>query len=71
MSLFYYYQKVFILMNIWMIGKNLRKHYLKKKSFSQLNIEDITDAGYEHTKSVCKDFKKNIKICMFKGIHYC
>ena len=33
-SLFYYYEKVFILMNIWIIEKNsLKHHYLKKKIF--------------------------------------
>ena len=32
-SLFYCCQKVFIIMNIWMIGKNLMKHYLKEKIF--------------------------------------
>ena len=30
----FYYKKVFILTNIWMIGKNSMKHYyLKKKTF--------------------------------------
>ena len=33
-SLFYYYEKVFILTNIWMIGNNsMKRHYLKKKIF--------------------------------------
>ena len=42
---FYCSEKVFILLNIWMIGKNLMKHYnLKKKdSCSHLNMEDITE----------------------------
>ena len=31
---FYCYKKVFILMNIWMNGKNSMKHYLKKKIFT-------------------------------------
>ena len=32
-----------------------------KKIFSHLNMKDITDAGYIHTKRVCKDFKiKNL-----------
>ena len=36
LSLFYCCEKVFILMNIWMIGKNATKHhYLKKKIFLQ------------------------------------
>ena len=28
-------EMVFILMNIWMIGKNSLKHYLKKKIFTE------------------------------------
>ena len=43
-----------------MIGKSLiKQHYLKKKEFySNLNMEDITDADYIHTiimKKVIKD----------------
>ena len=30
-SLFFYYEKVFILMSIWMIGSNLMKHHYLKK----------------------------------------
>ena len=46
----------------------------KEDFYSHLNMEDITDADYEHTKRVCKDFE--IKIfeeydSMFKVIHYC
>ena len=37
-----------------MIRKNSIKHYLKH--YSQLNVQDITDADYAHAKSVCKDF---------------
>ena len=35
---------------------------LPEKDFnSHLNMEDITDSGYTHTKGVCKDFKiKNL-----------
>ena len=43
-----------------MIGKNSMKfYYLKKKKdfYSHLNMEDITDADYAHTKRICKDFK--------------
>ena len=29
----------------------------KEDSCSHLNVEDITDAGYVHTKRVCKDFE--------------
>ena len=59
-SLFYYHEKVFILTNIRMVGKNSMKQcYLKKKIFfcSHLNMEDITDADYAHAKKVCKDFE--------------
>ena len=44
----------------------------KEDFYSHLNIEDITDADYEHAKRVCKGFKiKNFMICMFEAIHYC
>ena len=57
-SLFYCCEKVFILMNIWMTGKNSTKHhYHKNKIFSHLNMENITDAHYVHAKRVCKDFE--------------
>ena len=33
----------------------------KEDFYSHLNMEDITDANYAHTKIVCKDFEiKNI-----------
>ena len=52
-------EKVFIFMSIWMIGKSLMKqHYLKKKKKNtNLNMEEIADAGYMHGKRVCKDFE--------------
>ena len=55
-------QKVFTLMNIWMIGKNSMKlHYLKEYFYSKLNMEDIAEADYAHGKRVCKVFKvKNL-----------
>ena len=48
-------------------SKNFRKfkNWIKKTSlpekedfYSHLNIEDITNADYEHVKIVCKDFLK-------------
>ena len=55
--LFYFCEKVFILMNIWMIGKNsMKHHYLKKTFYSHLNM-DIKDADYEHAKIAYKDFE--------------
>ena len=49
-------------MDIWIIGKILmRQHYLKKKIFSFLGIENVTDADYKHAKRVFKDFQiKNL-----------
>ena len=46
-----------------MIGKNsMKHHYLEKKIFTCLNMEDITDADYSHKKRVCKDFEmKNLR----------
>ena len=34
MALFYYCEKMFIVMNIWMIGKNSTKHYFEMKIFT-------------------------------------
>ena len=46
-----------------MIGKNsIKNHDLKEDFYSHLNMEDITDTDYVHTKRVCKDFEiKNIR----------
>ena len=46
-------------MNTWIIGKDLmRHHYQYKKAFySNLNMEDITDADYIHANKVFKKFK--------------
>ena len=32
----------------------------KEDIYSQLSMEDITDADYVHVKSVCKDFEINV-----------
>ena len=29
----------------------------KEDFYSNLNMKDITDAGYTHAKRICKDFK--------------
>ena len=50
-SLFYYYEKVFIFINTWMIGKKFIETSKKEDFYSHLNMEDITD----------KDFVKNLK----------
>ena len=53
-SLFYYCEKVFILMNMWMIWKNLMKHYyLKKKIFTvQSDTLLLTDV-FENFRNLC------------------
>ena len=53
-SLFYYCEKVFILMNMWMIWKNLMKHYyLKKKIFIvQSDTLLLTDV-FENFRNLC------------------
>ena len=48
-SLFYFSEKMFAIMNIWIIGKNFLKCHL--------NMKDITDAFYAHAKIVCLYFK--------------
>ena len=38
---------MFILMHTWMNGKNfMKQNYLKKKIYSNVNMEDITDVDY-------------------------
>ena len=46
----------------WINGKSsMKQHYLKKKKFfSNLNMEDITDADYMHAKRVCKGEYHNL-----------
>ena len=58
-TLFDYYEKMFILTNIWMIGRNSMKQlYLKNFFFySHLNTEDITDADCVHAKEFVKVLK--------------
>ena len=34
----------------------MKHHYLSKKIFSQLNMENVADADYAHAKKVCKGF---------------
>ena len=54
-SIFYYYQKLFILVNI---ETSLPE---KEDFYSHLNMEDITGADYAYAKRVCKDFEiKNL-----------
>ena len=58
-NLFWYFEKVFIHINTWMIGKNLIKYSLKKKIFhSNQNVEDITEVDYWNTKTFLKDFER-------------
>ena len=46
-------------MNIWINEKGLMKHRCpkKRKLYSNLNLEDITDTDYMYAKRVCKDFE--------------
>ena len=45
----------------------MKKHYLKKEEFyTNLNVDDITDADYMHAKRVCEDFE----IKKFGEYHY-
>ena len=57
-SLFSCCEKVFTLMNVWMIGKKLSETSLPEKEYfcSHLNMESITDADYTHTERAFKDF---------------
>ena len=57
-SLSYYFQSSiypYEYMDDW---KKINKTLLPKKEdfYSDLNMEDITDADYAHAKRVCKDF---------------
>ena len=55
-SLFYYYEKLLLLMNIWMIETKINETSLPEKDFySHLNMEDITNADYVHAKKVLKE----------------
>ena len=51
MNSFCCWEKVLILLNIWMIEISLPEKYDFQ---SHLNMEDITDADYTHTKRVLK-----------------
>ena len=44
----------------------------KEEFYSNLNMEDITDADYRHTKRVCRDFviKNFVNIMICKVMHY-
>ena len=75
-SLFYCCEKGFILMNIWMIGKNsMKHHYLKKKIFTVTRIWKILLMQITCTQRVCRDFEikklgeyHDVMIHMFKTI---
>ena len=45
-------KKLLTLMRAWMNGKSLIKQH-----YSNVNMEDITDADYMHAKRVCKGFE--------------
>ena len=57
-NLFCCYEKMFNHMDTWVVGKNsIKHHYLRKKIYSHLNIENITAADYVHPQRVWKDFE--------------
>ena len=47
----------------------------KEAFYNHLNMKDITDADYVHSKRIYQDSERklleNIMICIFKAIHYC
>ena len=53
-GLFYYCEKMFIFMNMWMIGKNSKKH---QGLYSNSNMENNTDVDYTHAKVFVKILK--------------
>ena len=57
-SLFHCCKIMFILIDIPMIGKSSWKRSLpeKENSYSDLNLEDITDADYAHAKKSFRRF---------------
>ena len=59
-NLFWFLEKVFILMNIRINKKSLTKyHCLKRRIFSKLYMEDVTDLDYNPAKRFCKAFETN------------
>ena len=45
----------------------------EEECYSNLNMEEITDADYMHGKRLCKDFEikqVNTMICILEVIHY-
>ena len=54
-------QKVVYLYEYMDNWENFNETSLAEKEYfsSHLNMEDITDADYAHTKRVCKDFESN------------
>ena len=50
-------KKVFILMNTWIVGKNLIKHPGKEAFYSELNLEDINDEDYINAQKVFEESK--------------
>ena len=47
-AMFYYYKKVFIHSNIWMIGKSsMKKYFPQKKFYSNLNMEGISGECFQ------------------------
>ena len=58
-SLFYCYEKVFIPYRYMDNWEKFNETSLPEKEdfYNHLNMEDITDGDYTHTKRVCEDFE--------------
>ena len=50
-------KKVFLLMDTWIVVKDLMKHYylIKKPFCSELYLEGITDKNYTHAQKYLKN----------------
>ena len=58
MKLFFCCKKVFIYVNKWVIHeKSNEKSLPEKYIWSNLNVEDISDADYTHVERVQKNFE--------------
>ena len=56
-NLYYCSEKVFIPMEMQILGKNVVKYHYQAKRISNLNMEDISDIDYRHSNNMFKVFK--------------
>ena len=70
-------EKVSILMNTWIVGKDLMKHHCQiKTSFIAIYIWKTThmlikDMQKKYLKILIMETQVSITICMFRVTHYC